>query len=52
MSYLPTFLFIGLLLAVFYCETTSIFDYAADHYHVVCDRVPTKLDCKLVKTDL
>jgi hypothetical protein len=52
MSYLPTILFIGLLLAVLYFEATDIIEYAADHYHVVCERVPGKLDCRLVKIDL
>ena len=48
---LTTFLFIGLLLAVIYFEAESIIEYAADHYHLQCDRTP-KFECKLVKVDL
>jgi hypothetical protein len=48
---LPTILFIGLLLAVIYFEAESIIEYAADHYHVQCERTP-KFECKLVKVDL
>ena len=50
--FLPTILFIGLLIAVLYEEGTSIIDYAFDHYHMLCERAPGKLDCRLVKTDL
>jgi hypothetical protein len=51
MNYLPALLFIGLLLAVIYFETQSIIEYAADHYHVSCERSPGKFDCRL-KVDL
>jgi hypothetical protein len=48
---LPTILFISLLLAVIYFEAESLIEYAADHYHLQCDRTP-KFECKLVKVDL
>jgi hypothetical protein len=52
MNYLPSILFIGILLAVLYFEAESIIEYAADHYHVVCERVPGRFDCRIVKVDL
>ena len=39
-NYIPTTLFIGLLLAVLYFEAETIIECAADHYHVVCERTP------------
>jgi hypothetical protein len=51
MNILPAFLFVGLLLAVVFFEVESLIEYAADHCHVQCERVP-KFECKLVKVDL
>ena len=51
-NFLPAILFIGLLLAVLYFEAETIIEYAADHYHVVCERTTGKNDCRLRKTDL
>jgi hypothetical protein len=52
MNFIPAILCIGLLFAVIYFEAESIIEYTADHYHVSCERVPGRFDCRLEKVKL
>ena len=52
LNFIPAILFIGLLFAVIYFKAESIIEYAADHYHVSCERVPGRFDCRLEKVKL
>ena len=47
-----TLIAIAVLLGIFYQAQITLIDYLFDHYRMQCERIPGKLDCRLVKTDL